>query len=154
LLLENSFFFSNSWAPSGMPSWWIWLAYNAEQTVYFVLASFVTVDTNTEEKGLFITEVPGMSLSTSYHYFDFFVTARSPLRSVRGHSTPCQDNQPACAHTSEGGAEPLQCWQNFWSCSVESRAAKVGHDMSPRTLSNVRYDIGHDSFFCDYCFQQ
>jgi len=36
-----------------------------------------------------------------------------------------------CPQTSEGGAQTLHCWPDFWACSVESRPSKVGHDDVP-----------------------
>lgn len=73
--------------------------------VYFVLASFVTVDINTEEKGLFkgrkclarghqlqIT-IP-VSPSLFFFFFVLNLATGSLLRPGSGHATLCQDKRP------------------------------------------------------------
>lgn len=81
----------------GLPSWWIQFAYSVEQLVYFVLASFVTVDANTEEKGLFMGRkclTCGCQLHTTITVFFVTFAAKPLLRPDSGHATPRQDNRP------------------------------------------------------------
>lgn len=68
-----------------------------KQLVYFVLASSVTVDANTEEKGLFMGRkclACGYQLQTTIPVFFVTLAARSLLRPDSGYATPCQDNRP------------------------------------------------------------
>lgn len=106
----------------------------------FFLASFVTVDAHTEEKGLFMGRkclACGCQLLTFIPVLFVTLAARSLVRPDTGHAAPCQDRQPpVLIHMRE---EQSHFSIDSLSCSVESRAAQVGHDNVPRTLSKVSY---------------
>lgn len=79
-----------------------------KQRVYFVLAPFVTVDANTEEKGLF----KGRKCLACGHQLQITILVFFFLLNLR----PGSEMQLCvriiglkCAHTSEGGAELLKC---------------------------------------------
>lgn len=100
--------------------------------VYFVLASFVTVDANTEEKGLFIGRkclACGCRLHTAIPVFFVTLAARSLQRPDSGHATPCQDNWLPMCSCKGGRSSATSVLTKF--LIMQCRIQMVGHDNVP-----------------------
>lgn len=112
-----------------------WLPlYSIKQLAYFILASFVTVDAKRKKKASLRAESiwhVAINFKTSIAVFIVTFAAR-PLWDLTVDMYPhVRIIGLHCPQTSEGGAQTLHCWPDFWACSVESRPSKVGHDDVP-----------------------